>query len=288
VLAGGAAVVAVAAGGLGLVEMGALPGKAVLDRTLGACGDPASTPTATPGPMVSGSFTSAARLGLEVGWTVAYPPGVAEDARVPVCLALHGRGGDHDWPFRALHLQSFLADAVTNRGTPGFAIAAVDGGEATNWHRRASGDDPQAMLTAELIPLLAGRGLFTETFALWGWSLGGYGALLAAEALGPSRVTAVVATSPALWRRFADAGPGTFDDEADFTANDVITGRSRLDDVARRVDCGTDDPFAGQVRRLREALDPTPAGGFSSGCHDDAFWTRSAAAEIDFLGAHLA
>ena len=288
VLVGGGALLAVGAlGGFGLVEGGVLPGKRALDVALGACGERAPTPASEPGPMVSGSFASAARSGIDVGWTVAYPPGASASDALPVCIAMHGRGGDHAWPFTALDLQYFLAEAVTARGVPGFAIAAVDGGEAVNWHRRRSGDDPAAMITDELMPLLTARGLATDRPALWGWSLGGYGALLLASSLGPRHVGAVVAASPALWDTFASTGPGTFDDDPDFTANRVSSRQDQLEQVPLRIDCGRDDPFAPAVRRLRDALQPTPDGGLSAGCHDEAFWTRSAAAEIDFLGHQL-
>jgi len=138
------------------------------------------------------------------------------------------------------------------------------------------------MITNELLPLLAARGLSTARIGLWGWSLGGYGALLLASALGPQHVAAAVAASPALWDALDATGPGTFDDEADFTANNVSSRHAQFESVPLRIDCGRDDPFATPVRRLRAALQPTPAGGLSAGCHDEAFWTRRAAAQIDF------
>jgi len=286
-LGGGALVVLGAAGGFGLVETGVVPGKRSLDVALGACGDRAPTPETSPGPIVSGSFVSSARSGIDVGWSVAYPPGSSVAAAVPVVVALHGRGGDHTWPFTGLGLQHFLADAVTVRGVPGFAIATVDGGDAVNWHRRQTGDDPSAMITDEFLPLLAARGLPTDRIGLWGWSLGGYGALLLASSLGPGRVTSVVAASPAIWDVLSSTGPGTFDNEDDFNANNLSSRHAQLESLPLRIDCGRDDPFATPVRRLRAALNPTPTGGLSPGCHDDAFWTRSAAPEIDFLGQHF-
>jgi hypothetical protein len=47
-------------------------------------------------------------------------------------------------------------------------------------------------------------------------------------------------------------------------------------------------PSTRRCGRLRTTLQPTPDGGLSAGCHDEAFWTRSAAAEIYFLGHQLA
>ncbi len=276
------------AGGVGLVEEGVLPGRSRLHRALGGCGSMALVPDVEPGPLVSGSFTSAARAGAEVGWTVAYPPGSDDRAAVPVCVALHGRGGDHSWPFDTVALQYVLADAVERGTSPPFAIATVDGGDATNWHRRTDGDDPPAMLTDELLPMLAARGLETQQVGLWGWSLGGFGALLLATTMGLERIAAVVASSPALWATYGATQPGTFDSEADFAANDIFARTTELDGVPLRVDCGTDDPFAGEVRRLRSQLDPTPEGGLRPGCHDESFWTRSAAPQLEFIGQHLA
>ncbi len=290
-LIGGASSAALAvvggAGGYGLVEDGVLPGKLRLDRMLGACGTRPPIPKVTPGAVVSGSFRSAARRGDEVGWSVAYPPGADPHAPLDVCVALHGRGGDHRFPFDFLPVQYVLADAVDRGATRPFAIAAVDGGSATNWHRRADGDDPEAMVTQELLPLLERRGLRTDRIGLWGWSLGGYGALLLASRLGPSRVAAVAASSPAIWRRYADVEAGTFDDAADFARNDLFGRIGALDAVPLRIDCGTDDPFASAVRTFRRRLTVAPAGGLTSGCHDGAFWSRAAPAELAFLGAHL-
>jgi enterochelin esterase-like enzyme len=204
-----------------------------------------------------------------------------------VCVVLHGRGEDHAWPFATLQLQRFLADGVQRRATPTFAIASIDGGDATNWHRRKNGDDPPKMITDEFLPRLAARGLRTDRFALWGWSLGGFGALLLASRLGPGRVAAVAAASPALWSAYGASGSGTFDGPADFAANNVASRTHALSAIALRVDCGRDDPFAGQVRKFRAAVTPTPAGGISDGCHDAGFWRSQAAAELAFVGTHL-
>ena len=280
-------VVLAGAGGVGLVEEGVLPGRSRLHRALGGCGSKAPVPDVEPGPVASGSFTSAARAGAEVGWSIAYPPGFDDHAALPVCVTLHGRGSSHEWAFDTLSLQYVLADAVEKGTSPPFAIATVDGGDATNWHPRADGDDPTAMLTDELLPMLAARGLDTDPIGLWGWSLGGFGALLLASDLGSSKVAAVAASSPALWATYSATQPGTFDSEDDFQAHDLFARTGELDGIPLRIDCGTDDPFAGEVRRLRAQLDPTPDGGLRPGCHDEAFWTRAAAAQLDFIGQHL-
>src|SRR5947199_301181 len=83
-------------------------------------------------------------------------------------------GAAADQAFAAHALQHFLSAAV-KRGTPPFALAAVDGGRDTYWHRRADGDDPQAMLLEEFLPMLTKQGLRTDSFGVTGWSMGGYG-----------------------------------------------------------------------------------------------------------------
>jgi len=270
-----------------LVEHDVLPGRFRLNAMLGQDGPPPPVPAVEPGPMVSGSFRSKARAGVTVGWTVAYPPGSDSRDELPVCVAMHGRDGTHAWVFDTLAVQYYLADAVQNRGVPPFAIASIDGGAATNWHPRNDGDDPQAMIVAEFLPLLARRGLGTKQFGLWGWSLGGYGALLLASVLGPARVAAVVASSPALWRTPGETAPDVFDDPADFERNNVFTREAQLRGIPLRIDIGDNDPFVSAVKQFRAELTPTADGGVTSGFHDAAYWMRVAPAEIEFLGSHL-
>lgn len=169
------------------------------------CGPDGSAPNVATGVLASGKFRSVARAGRTVGWTVAYPPGRAGTG-LPVCLVLHGRGADHAAAFQQLQMHKYLADAV-RRGVPPFALASIDGG-AAYWHPRVNGDDPQAMLLQEFLPLLARRGLLTNRFGLIGWSMGGYGALLLAERLGAIRVAGVAAASPALWTSAGDLRGG--------------------------------------------------------------------------------
>lgn len=143
------------------------------------------------------------------------------------------------------------------------------------------------MVVEEFLPLLRRHGLPVERIGLWGWSLGGYGALLLASRLGASRVAAVVTASPALWRSFAETEPDVFDDAADFSRNDVFTREGELAGIPLRIDVGDNDPFASAVEEFRSQLSPTPAGGVSSGFHDDAFWMRVIPPEIEFLGTNL-
>jgi len=56
--------------------------------------------------------------------------------------------------------------------TPAMAVATVDGGDFC-WHARGSGIDTGAMVAADLLPLLAGKGLAADRIAWMGWSMGG-------------------------------------------------------------------------------------------------------------------
>jgi enterochelin esterase-like enzyme len=93
-----------------------------------------------------------------------------------------------------------------------------------------------------------------------GWSMGGYGAIRAAE-LGPGEFCGLCAVSPALWRSFAGGVGDAFDSVADYAANDVY---AHVDRLARpnpqtaglfvRVDCGEHDPFRAATEAFMAAL----------------------------------
>ena len=135
------------------------------------------------------------------------------------------------------------------------------------------------MITDEFLPLLAERGLATERIGLYGFSMGGYGALRLAGLLGPDRVAAVVAVSAALFVSAADSAPGAFDDAEDFAANDVMHRQSQLTGIPVRVDCGDGDSFKPAVKRYRNGFpeNETPVGGFQAGAHDEDYWRRNGA-----------
>lgn len=283
-LGGGAgAVVLLAAGGVGLVEANVLPGRARLDAALGWDGGAGGDPTIAPGLTASGSFRSAARK-TTVGFSVLRPPG--HTGMLPMAVVLHGKDADHTSAITDLHYDRFLAAAV-GAGVPPFALVTVDGGNAVYWHRRVDGDDPAAMITEELLPIVAAQGLRTDRIGLTGWSMGGYGALLIGGQLGAAKVPAVAALSPAIFADFASSSAGSYDSEADFVANDPRRFPARLASTAVRIDCGTDDPFADQAEQMRAALSPTPAGGMSRGAHTGRYMTRMLPDQLEFLGHHL-
>jgi enterochelin esterase-like enzyme len=287
---GVAATVAGAAVVTGL-ETGVIPGRARVHDVLGLTGPDGVVPDVPAGPVESGSFESFFR-GTTVGYSVIYPHGYGSSARLPVVLVLHGRGGDHTSAVNDLGIDRYLTAAV-QAGTPPFAVATVDGGRDNYWHRRASDDDPGAMLDLEFLPLLTNRGLHTSRFGVLGWSMGGYGALLFVALHSFQRVVrperkavAVGALSPALWRRFEDAAPGAFDGAEDFELSQVFGRRNGLRDVAVRIDCGRDDPFAEAANDLRQEL--RAAGGLQLGAHTPGYWRRMLPDYLRFLGAELA
>ncbi|GAA0263408.1 alpha/beta hydrolase-fold protein [Cryptosporangium japonicum] len=278
-----------AAGGVGLVGTGVVPGESRLRRALGACDVYAPDPKTEPGDVVGGQFRSAHRRAT-VRYQIAYPPGFAAGSSLPVCLVLHGYGGDERVLGAEIALPGYLADVVAD-GVPAFALAAVDGGPRY-WHPRADGDDPLGMLTDEFLPLLAGRGLQTgagRRIGLLGYSMGGYGALLFAE-LNAARVAACAVGGPAIWRSYADArreSASAFDSAADWSRYDVLAHGAALAGVPVRVDYGTHDPNAAVMPAVRAAL-PEARVRESPGCHDATFWRSTAPGALTFIGRTFA
>lgn len=278
-----------AAGAAGAYALGTLPqsGTRLVGPDISMTGigapllPPAPLEPAAPAPtMVTGSFVSAARGGVQTNWAIARPPGQTAPLR-PV-IALHGRWSDAA-TVMAGGVEQGLAQAV-NAGLPPFAVVSVDGGEAY-WHDRA-GDRAGSMVLDELIPLLAEKGLDTSRVAFLGWSMGGYGALLLGARLGPARTAAITAVSPALWTSYGATAPGAFDSADDFAANSVF-GLPALASIPIRIDCGNSDPFYAATKQFIAQLPKPPAGGFSPGGHDAAFWSAQLPAELAWMAPLL-
>ena len=144
------------------------------------------------------------------------------------------------------------------------------------------------MLLDELIPYcrreLGLGGAAGE--AVMGWSMGGYGALRAAESR-PDAFRGLCAVSAALWRSYDDGVGDAFDGAADYAAHDVYAEAGRLGGLPVRVDCGRQDPFYEADKAFAEALPKEPQGGFEPGGHNDAYWRRVAPPEMDFIAAAL-
>lgn len=242
----------------------------------------------TPAPAIqtrSGTFNSAARLGKPTTWVASWPAGHQVGDELPLLIVLHGFGGDHRAAFDGVGLDRAAADVIA-AGAPPFIIAAVDGGNGY-YHRRKEFGDSGAMVTDELVPLLAGLGARAKPYGLLGWSMGGYGALLLAQRHGPEVISTIVAESPALWTSVEKRNPEAFDSAEDYLKHDVWAGRDRLADTAVRIDCGTEDAFYPATKKYVEGLNPRPAGEFNQGGHDGDYWRAMAPAQLRFAAEHL-
>ncbi|HEU4421418.1 MAG TPA: alpha/beta hydrolase-fold protein [Pilimelia sp.] len=223
-------------------------------------------PPAEPGDERVESRASSAR-GREVTFYTAVPAGHGDGRGLPVCLVLHGASATAaDFP--RFGLGRFLSDAVA-RGAAPFVLAGATG-DRLAW-RPSGADNPQRMVYEEVPRWCAERGFDTSRLAAWGWSMGGYGALLLAETH-PGFLRAVAAFSPAV-------GSG----------DEVFAGVDRLRGTRLGLWCGRADGFYDDVRDLERALpEPPAAGGYEAGGHTRRYWNRITPAAFDFLAAALA
>ncbi|MET0415567.1 MAG: alpha/beta hydrolase-fold protein [Actinoplanes sp.] len=205
--------------------------------------------------------------GRDVDFYTAVPDGHGDGRGLPVCLVLHG-GSKRAADFPALGLGRFLTDAA-RRGAAPFVLAGATG-DRLSW-RPSGADDPQRMVHEELPRWCAARGFDASRVALWGWSMGGYGALLLAEAY-PGFARAVAAFSPAV-------RPG----------DEISTAAGALRDTPVGLWCGRQDSLYDAVRSLESALPAPPAaGGYADGRHNFGYWSRCIPAAFDFISAALA
>ena len=290
-LASVAAIAVAGAVGAELVYHDVLPGKGALDAIDGAGSVPAPdlTPYAPPGPELSGTFYSAARR-HPVGYTIAYPPGHRPGDWLPLVIMLHGYGFNHANAVRGMSPAHALALRVGGAPLPPMAMVIADGGPGF-WHPHP-GDNPQAMLTDELIPFCRRRGLGRppHRMGVMGISMGGYGALLLAEKH-PGLVAAVAAISPAIWTSYPQAraaNASAYASAADFAANDAVTHAAALAEVPVRAAIGYADPFYPGVLALARVLPKDAVVDFAGGRHDNSFFTAQEPPSLAFLARHLA
>lgn len=279
----GVVVLGGAATAIGLVESGEIGGRYALAPYLGQCGPAGDIPNGLAGPVRAGRFSSP-NMRAPVGFAYSLPPNTSATA-LPVVLFLHGYGENHTDAFTTYGLQYFLSASGLR-----LAVASVDGGHDSYWHRRSAGDDPPAMIVSGLLPRLREAGMDPSRLALLGLSMGGFGALL----LGDTRVhrlappyspRAVAVSSPAVWSSYADTAAGAFDSPADWRAHDLLAPHA-LADTPTRVDCGADDPFTISARWLATRLPPGSVH-IGAGCHRPATWLRWFPTQLAFLGTAL-
>jgi pimeloyl-ACP methyl ester carboxylesterase len=214
---------------------------------------------------------------------VAPPSTQAVDA---VAYVLPGRGSSAA-DAQLIGLDGFLGAYLRTGGRP-FALAFLDAGESY-FHPRVSGEDRLAVATMDL-PAVVRKALSVRKLreALMGQSMGGYGALLAAERE-PQRFRAVAVAGPAIFPSYDDERHSVgdaFDSAADYARYDVIAHAHALLGRPVRIWCGRRDPFLPGVRAFARAC-PTADLHVEPGCHDEGFWRASAASLLSFIGSHL-
>ncbi len=219
-------------------------------------------------PVVERILTSKAMKG-DVKWAIAVP--TVPPTGVIICL--HGRGGDRWAAFSNMRIHDFVAASGHS-----FAVVGVDGTDHAYWHPRLDGTDALSLVINELIPTVD-RELGALPRALLGWSMGGYGSLLAAERF-PSMFRAVCAASPALWTTADEPAGDAFDSAEDYKAYDVFGKTAALSPLKVRVDCGADDGFIKAARVFVTKLPNPNLGKFGPGLHDGPYWRSIAPAQI--------
>lgn len=247
-------------GAAGVVAAAAVGGAQLVDRS----GPGPVVPDAALGDERLEQRRSAAR-GRTVDFYTCVPAGHGDGRGLPVCLVLHG-ASKHARDFPALGLGRFLTAAVDAGAAP-FVLAGATG-DRLAW-RPAGADDPQRMVHEEIPQWCADRGFDASRVAVWGWSMGGAGALLLAETFA-GFARGVAAFSPAVT-------PG----------DAVFAGAERLRSTPVGLWCGRDDGLYDDVRALHRRLPAPPAGGYTAGGHNFGYWSTVIPAAFAFVATTL-
>jgi S-formylglutathione hydrolase FrmB len=220
---------------------------------------------------------------------ITSPPG-RDRATLPLCVGLHGLGGNALW-WGDPGMRRVLGAAWASGVTP-FAVAALDGGD-NYWHPYRPGDDPMRMLLDELPTWMQQRDVAVDSKGVpvlaAGVSMGGAGALMYARRraeLG-TPVRAVAAMSPGMFTDWKVASKRPFAGEADWAANDPLRFYPELASTPTAVWCGDRDAFAGPVRRYIDLAHPQ-FSRISPGKHDGAYIGSILPQVAGFLGQHVA
>jgi pimeloyl-ACP methyl ester carboxylesterase len=246
----------------------------------------AAVPAGDTGIVTTGVVPTRAVAG-PVGYEMFVPRGVYARSVTRVAYVLPGRDGRANGTLGELGF-SWAAQHVVTDGSPPFAIIAVDAG-STYFHPRTSGEDRLYVIEHDL-PRLA-RTLLSPTIsreALIGQSMGGYGALLAAERA-PRRYASVAVAGPALFTSYREETSSVgdaFDSAQQFAQYDVIAHAARLAHVPVLVRCGTADPFAPAVKAFARACPTADVGFVEHGCHDTGLFRVTAPDMVAFVARH--
>ncbi len=216
--------------------------------------------------------------------TAAIPPGAAE--RPPLLVFLHGRGKNGE---ESNSTSEFYA-ALEALGSRAPAVVFPNGGDASYWHKRRSGDWARYVLD-EVIPRAVKRlHADPERVAIGGISMGGYGAFAIARRR-PASFCAVGGHSPAIWLRAGESAAGAFDDAADYARNDVLAlararGRTPWGDARLWLDGGDKDPFRAGTDAFAAAL--RIKARHPQGEHEGEYWRAHYAQYLRFYASALA
>lgn len=239
-------------------------------------------------PVVTGSFMSAQMGGREVRWAAVRPIGVT--GTLPVVVAAHALNTNERSIFsKGLDMQGVLQRYVDSGGAP-FAIVSADIGR-NYYHRRLDGTDGAAMILDEFLPMLAANrelDVTVDRFGLFGWSMGGYGALRMAALVGAPRVAAVAVSSPGMWADPMAYPPRAFDSYDDYLANSLFGQQNRFARIPVMISIGSSDQFYTYTRQWAADLHPPAAFGTSPGGHNNRFWRSVLPEQVEFLGRNLA
>ena len=258
------------------------------------CGLPPPTPEAARNITFSQSTFYSHVLGKNVG-TVRIDAIVGHplEHEPAVIFALPGRGGTAYAQVAGLYLHDYFGEAVLHDATRPMTLIAVDGGESF-WHARRGGEDRMKMFMEEVVhPYLRKTPTPAKRVGIIGWSMGGYGAFLAAERF-PEIFGTICGVSVALWQTAAEqqhAISDAFDDANDFEHNNLLVRMNALRGKPIRISCGERDPFYANNRYLAQQLalhGVAAQSSFQAGCHDEGFWMRSAPDDFAFLVRSIA
>ncbi|WP_026919054.1 alpha/beta hydrolase [Gordonia shandongensis] len=238
--------------------------------------------------LITGSFVSQKMAGRPTRWAAVRPKGVTGE--LPVVIVAHALNTNERSIFtKGLNIQGVVQQYV-DAGNPPFAVASVDVGR-NYFHARTDGADGAAMIIDEFIPLLDENpelNVRTDRIGLYGWSMGGYGALRIGALVGAPRIAAIAVSSPAMWADPNNFPPRAFDSYADYAANSLFGQQHAFSKIPLMISIGMADQFYTYARQWAADLHPPAAFGTSAGGHTNRFWRSVLPEQVEFLGRNLA